>query len=243
MTPSLVQIVAQLAGMSAEELITLLQSWARVTPVILLVPAFGLRAVPAPMRVALGLALAVAVGPSVAPTTSTAPLGVQLAIEVVRGLPIALTAATALWLASMTGGLIDNLRGGQERVALPNVEPGSTPVGALLSMLVALAFLKSGAPARVVAAVSESAPPDRMLAIQVAATLARGVELAVAVAAPLLAVSVVIEVASALFARAASPAFVQPLLAPIRSFVVLGVVAVLLERVAGLLARHAAFFT
>lgn len=242
MTPSFVQIVAELAGLTALELIDLLRSWARVAPVVLLVPAFGLRAVPAPTRVALGLALAVAATPVALTTASSAPLAVQLTMEVLRGLPVALTAATALWVASMAGGLIDNLRGAQERVALPNVESGSTPVGALLSMLVALAFLKSGGPARVVAAVSESGPVDRALAAQIATTLARGVELAVAVAAPLLAVSIVIEVASALFARAASPAFVQPLLAPLRSFVVLAVIAVLLERIAELLVRQAALF-
>jgi hypothetical protein len=58
-----------------------------------------------------------------------------------------------------------------------------------------------------------------------------------------LAVSVVVEVASALFARAAAPAFVQPLLAPLRSFVVLGVIAILLDRVTEFLVLRAAAFS
>jgi type III secretory pathway component EscT len=242
-TPSFAQIIAELAGLSAGELIGLLRWWARVAPAVLLVPAFGLRAVPVPMRVALGLALAVAAGPSAETSAHQGLLAVQLAIEMLRGLPVAVTAATALWIATMAGGLVDNLRGAQEGVGLPNVEAGSTPVGALLSMLVALAFLQGGGPARVMAALSEPSAMDRALAAQVATTLAGGVELAVAVAAPLLAVSVVVEVASALFARAAAPAFVQPLLAPLRSFVVLAVLAVLLERIAEILVLGVAVFT
>jgi type III secretory pathway component EscT len=191
----------------------------------------------------LGLALAVASSPGVQPSTSSGPLAVQLAVEMLRGLPVAITAATTLWVATMTGGLVDNLRGARETVALPNVESGSTPVGALLSMLVALAFLKGGGPAHVVAALSEVGTLDRTMAVQVAGTLSNGVELAVAVAAPLLAVSVVVEVASALFARAAAPAFVQPLLAPLRSFVVLGVIAILLDRVTEFLVLRAAAFS
>jgi type III secretory pathway component EscT len=188
-------------------------------------------------RVALGLALAVSVSPTMAPPD---PRGLvpSLVRELVTGLPVAVTAATALWVATMAGGLIDNLRAARESVALPNVEGGSSPTGALLSMLVALVFLQSGGPARVVAAVATAAPPGRGIALEVAATLTAGISLAVAVAAPLVAVALVVEVASALVARAASPAFVQPMLAPLRAVVILGVLAVVLERIVELLARY-----
>jgi type III secretory pathway component EscT len=67
------------------------------------------------------------------------------------------------------------------------------------------------------------------------AILARGIEVAVAIAAPIVVVSVVVEVGSALVARAAAPAFVQPLLAPLRSVAILAVLAVVFERVVELL--------
>ena len=54
---------------------------------------------------------------------------------------------------------------------------------------------------------------------------------------PLLAASVVIEVAAALVARAASPAQVHALLAPLRALGVLAVTAIAFERIATVLAR------
>jgi hypothetical protein len=60
------------------------------------------------------------------------------------------------------------------------------------------------------------------------------------VAAPVLAASVVLDVASALIARAAAPAFVQQLLAPLRSLLLLGITALLLERMLVLLSGFAA---
>ena len=68
-------------------------------------------------------------------------------------------------------------------------------------------------------------------------TLLRGIALAVALGGPLLAAAVVIEVAAALIARAASPAQVHALLAPLRALGTLAVMAVVLERVATALAR------
>jgi type III secretory pathway component EscT len=68
------------------------------------------------------------------------------------------------------------------------------------------------------------------------ANLSGGVEVALAVATPLLVASMVVEVASSLVARAASPAFIQPLLAPLRSIVLLGVTALVLERMLELIA-------
>ncbi|HEY3236227.1 MAG TPA: flagellar biosynthetic protein FliR [Polyangiaceae bacterium] len=216
-------------------------SWARAAPTVTLVPAFGLRAVPAPTRVALGLALGLAVAPALRPALdlSLTPAA-MLALELVKGLPIAVGAALALWVALMAGGLIDNLRGAREAADLPHVEPGSTTTGALLAMLSAIAFLQSGGASRVAARVGDPG-------LQVTGTLARisisltgSVELAVAVAAPLVVVSLLVETGSALIARAASPAYLQPLLAPLRSLVILGAVALLLDRISELLLFYAA---
>jgi hypothetical protein len=62
------------------------------------------------------------------------------------------------------------------------------------------------------------------------------VQIAVAVAAPLLAASIVVEVAGALVARAASPAHLHALLAPARSLLLLSATALLLDRIAHVLA-------
>jgi type III secretory pathway component EscT len=73
--------------------------------------------------------------------------------------------------------------------------------------------------------------------IAAAQDLTSGIALAVALGGPLLAASVVIEVALALIARAASPAHVHALLAPLRALGILAVMAIVLERFAGALAH------
>ena len=136
----------------------------------------------------------------------------------------------------MAGGVIDDLRGARESSSLPNVESGATPLGALLSLLAAIMFLEGGGPTRVLSALGR---PDLGFSeplIGAIANLSGGVEVALAVATPLLVASMVVEVASSLVARAASPAFIQPLLAPLRSIVLLGVTALVLERMLELIA-------
>jgi len=228
----LTEAVFAALGVAFEQGQSWLLAWARVMPMIVLVPAFGLRAVPAPMRVALAFGLAVSVAPALQPANYHGPWAALLGLEFLRGLPAAITAATTLWVASMAGGLIDNLRAGQQTVLLPHVEPGSTPVGALLSMLVAIAFLQGGGAAHTVAALARSQTVSPTVWAAVANQLAAGVGLAVAVAAPVVGVAIVAEVASALIARAASPAFLQPTLAPLRTVAILGAAALLLDRMA-----------
>ena len=215
-------------------------AWARVTPALTLLPAFGLNALPAPTRAALGLALAVSIAPSLHPLQIGAPFGVALLLEAARGLPVAIAASGALWAAGMAGGLVDNLRGARETQALPVVDEGSSPLGALLSLLVALVFLESGGAARVVAALSTTPNVSHGVLWQVALGLTHSVELALAVAAPIVAVSIVLELANALVARAATPAHVVALLAPLRSILILVCFALLFERMATLLAHAAA---
>jgi hypothetical protein len=66
--------------------------------------------------------------------------------------------------------------------------------------------------------------------------LASGISVATAIAAPLLAASLVLEIAGALVARAASPAHLSVLLAPIRSLALLALTAILLDRIAAFIA-------
>lgn len=235
MPSDLVEALFAALGVAADQGRAWLLAWARVTPLVVIVPAFGLRAAPPPLRVALAFGLAIAVAPAVQPTAVAGPWFGALVVELFRGLPVALTAASALWVASMAGGLIDDLRGGQQAVLLPHVEPGSTPMGALLSMLAVLAFLEGGGATHAVAALTQSQAEFPDVWVQVANTLAAGMGLAVAVAAPVIAVAIVLEVASALIARAASPAFLQPTLAPLRTIGILGAAALLLDRMVAFL--------
>jgi flagellar biosynthetic protein FliR len=216
-------------------------AWARFAPALALVPAFGLRALPAPVRIALGLALALAIAPALEPIAAQdRPLALLLLIEFAKGVPVALSAATLLWVATMAGGAIDDLRGARESVLLPNVEEGSTALGAMFAMLTAIVFLESGGPARVAAALADPELTYASPLARAAQNLAASIELAIAIAAPVVAAAIVVELASALITRAASPAFIQPLLAPLRSLVLLAVAAIALDRMLELLALGAA---
>ncbi|HEU5076836.1 MAG TPA: flagellar biosynthetic protein FliR [Polyangiaceae bacterium] len=230
-TSDVSQFLTLLLGVDTLEMGRWALAWARLAPLVVIVPAFGLRAVPGPMRIALALGLAFAVAPALRPVLATGPWLVRLAAEFVRGLPVAITAALTLWIAQMVGGLIDNLRGSQDTSALPVVEPDSTPTGALLTLLVAIAFLQGGGAAHVADRVAR-AEDISMGALQtLVVTLSSGVGVAMAVATPVVVVTLVVEVTNALLARAASPAFLLPTLAPLRTLAVLGVTALVLDRI------------
>jgi type III secretory pathway component EscT len=140
----------------------------------------------------------------------------------------------------MAGGLTDNIRGARETQALPIVDEDTSPLGALLQLLVALLFLESGGAARVAAALSSNVTVSHGVLWQVALGLTHSIEIALAVAAPVVAVSIVVEVANALIARSATPAHISALLAPLRSIFILVAFALLFERMTTLLAELAA---
>lgn len=213
-------------------------AWARVAPTIALVPAFGLRALPTAARGILGIALAAAIAPALAPLVAANPTmpWVLLALEqIVLGLPVALAAAVPLWAATMAGGLVDSLRGAQEGSGLAVVEGRASSFGVLLSLVASVVFLSTGGPARVATALAQTALPGSPL-LAAANTLVAGIGLAVAIGGPLLAAAVILEIAFAFIARAASPAQVHALLAPLRALGLLAIAAVVLERIASLIA-------
>lgn len=214
-------------------------AWARVLPVLILVPAFGLSAVALPIRALLGATLAVSIAPGLSHVAADgAPLWVAFGREVLVGLPIALATSSLLWAAVMAGGLADHLRGGSESTELPVFEEALPPLSTLFGLLAAVAFLETGGAERLVLALSE--PSSRVTFAAAAEKLARAVSLAVAIAAPLLAGSVLIELAGALVARAAAPAYVAPLLAPLRSLALLFLCWLALDRLVELVAILAA---
>ena len=217
-------------------------AWARVTPTVVLVPAFGLRALPAPVRGVMGLAFAFAVFPALAPVASAAtaiPWPLAALEQILRGLPIAIAVAVPLWAATMAGGVVDALRGAQESVALATVEGRATPLGAPLALLASALFLAGGGPSRVVLALATRDLPAQPVLAGVH-DLVTGVVLAVVIAGPLLAAAVVLEIGAALVARAASPAQIHALLAPLRALGVLAVAALVLDRLAAVLAATVA---
>ncbi|HSY25206.1 MAG TPA: flagellar biosynthetic protein FliR [Polyangiaceae bacterium] len=252
--------VARAFAHEGVDLASLGLAWARATPAVTIVPAFGLRAIPGPGRAVLALGFAACIVPAVAlaqaapgaPALQGTPGGeswlVMALAEVLRGLPVALAAAIPLWAATMAGGVADALRGSQETASAPTVEGRASPLGVPLSLLASAIFLQTGGPARVAWALA-SLPPANPGAgsigalgatgpwLAVAHDLTAGISLAVALGAPLLAASVVIEVAGALIARAASPAQIHALLAPVRALGMLGVLAIVVDRLAHALAN------
>lgn len=231
----LIQEVARTLAESGVDLAGLGLAWAKAMPAVTLVPAFGLRALPVPARAVLALALAGTVFPALAPVArADVPWAIAAVEQVLAGLPIAVAAAVPLWAATMAGGLVDNLRGAQEGASVAVVEGKSTPMGVPLSLLASTIFLATGGPARIAASLSE--PMATHVLERIASDLAGGIALAVAIGGPLLAAAMVLEVAAALVARAASPAQIHALLAPLRALGVLAVMAVVLDRIAAVIA-------
>jgi type III secretory pathway component EscT len=210
--------------------------FARATPAVTLVPAFGLSAVPPQTRLTLGLALGLCIAPALSGEVGDGGLLLlALGREALIGLPVALLASLSIYVAAMAGGLVDDLRGARESVTLPALPEQLPPVAALFALLASVAFLETGGAARVAGALSAPLLATRFSWSNVAQAFAASTELAFAIAAPLAVASVLLETTSSLIARAATPAFVGPVLAPLKSVALLGVLALVFERVAELL--------
>ncbi len=234
--PSLLGAVGEALARSGVDLAGLALAWARALPTVTIVPAFGLRALPAAARGIVGLVLAVAIFPDLVPLAATGgPWTTLLLQEVLRGLPVALAAAVPLWAATMAGGVADALRGAQTTTSVPVVEAGATPLGVPFSLLASSLFLTAGGPSRVALALVR---PDEAHALGAALSdLTSGITIAVALSGPLLVASIVVEVAGALVARAASPAQIHLVLAPLRSISLLVIVGLSLGRMSVVLAQ------
>jgi flagellar biosynthesis protein FliR len=229
--PSIVALVEAAFRERGVDLARMAMAWARATPAVTIVPAFGLRALPTASRAVLALALAASIFPALPAVSSPSPGPVWLGLvrEVAAGVPVAIAAAVPLWAATMAGGVADALRGSSATTEAPTVEAGATPMGVLFSLLACSMFFATGGPARVAAAlILPTGEPHPVL--RATSDLTSGITIAVALAAPLLAASVVVEVAGALIARAASPAQLHLLLAPLRALVLLVVLALVFTR-------------
>jgi type III secretory pathway component EscT len=217
-----------------------LTAWARILPAALIVPAFGLPGLPAVVRALIGAVIALSVVPAVAPVdVSAGALPARLALEALAGLPAALTAAAALWAASMAGGLVDELRGHFATGDDGNGLTDSGPLGTLLGLLLAAVFLHGGGAARLARASSEQRGELVVMLERAARDLTDGLVLAVSVATPLLIVTIVLVVASAFIARAAYPTPVDAVVVPMRSVLLLVAVALVFEAMVEALAAAA----
>lgn len=232
MAPEL-ELSALFGAIFGADLQAFLLAWARAIPLVLLVPAFGLSAVAAPIRVGLGAALAATILPALPPHPSAQPFLLAFGRELLLGLPVALGVAVLSWTAIMAGAIADDLRGARETAALPVFEEPAPPIGALLGLFVALAFLETGGAARAALLLARAgqAPALREMVL----ALAGSIQVALSIAAPFVAGSLLVEVAGGLVARAAQPAYVLPLLSPLRSLSLLAIVWVTFDRVAELL--------
>jgi len=234
MSPSIISSVTNALAAGGVDLAALGVAWARAMPMVTLVPAFGLRALPPPARMLMALAFAGCIFPAMpVHETLSMPWALTLLVEVGRGLPLAVATAVPLWAATMTGGVVDTLRGSQATMSAPTVEGEATPLGIPMSLLACGMFLGTGGPARIVLALAMA--PSAHPLMDVAQSIADGVALSVGLAAPLVAASIIVEIATSLIARAASPAQVHLLLAPLRAIGILATLAIVLERMATML--------
>ena len=149
-----------------------------------IVPAFGLKALPATARGWMALTLAVAIAPGI--SMAEGAHAVRLLEELTRGVGIAVAAAVPLWAATMTGGVIDSLRASGDRVSAPVVEGRPTPLGVPLSILASAIFLSTGGASRVIAAVARPEIAANPV-VNAAHDLVAGIVLAVALGGPVLA--------------------------------------------------------
>ncbi|WP_394826261.1 EscT/YscT/HrcT family type III secretion system export apparatus protein [Pendulispora albinea] len=214
-------------------------AWARVLPTVLIVPAFGLRALPTPLRAILGAMLALCIFPAVvadAGAHAREPWPLLLLENFLHGLPVALAAAIPLWAATMAGNLVDTLRGARDAWNADTVEGKASHLGIAFALLASTLFLQSGGPSRIALALATTDFPAHPLLAAVR-DLSAGITLAVALGGPLLAASIVLEVAVALVARASFPAQIYAVFPPLRALGLLVVMALVFERIAFVLAR------
>lgn len=209
-------------------------AWARVLPTALAVPAFGLGFLPLALRAAMGFGLAVAVAPALSEAHFPAgvPWPMLVVGEAARGVPVAIVAATALWAASVAGGVTDAaLRAKVLGVAVPLGGDG-TPFAVLLGLAAAILFLDGGGAARIATRLGDPALETAGPLAAAVRDLASGIEIGASIGAPLLAVAVVIDIAVGLASREFGALRLEAIAAPLRALAVLVAGAVFFERMA-----------
>ncbi len=228
-----------LTGTSPVDLARLLQASLRALPSVLLIPAFGLAALPLLARAFFALTLAACVTPLLAaglPAPSDSGLASALG-DLAAGAAVAAGCASAIWIAAMTGNVLDAARGPSAPRSFASVGTEASPLGALLGLAGCLAFIYLGGPARLAAALASTANPTLSSLRSLVATFAHALDAAILLAAPLLILRLVAELVRGMTARVAGVASVELVLRPLEPLIHLLIVAALLERIANHLAR------
>jgi type III secretory pathway component EscT len=207
------------------------RAWARLIPSLVLIPLLGLQAFPIALRLAFALMLGASIAPSlVEPSVGRSPLSVELVSELARGVPAAISVAIGIWGAGMVGELLDASRGKPSRSLFDG--DSASPLAVLLSLAAAVAFFQLGGPARLAEALASARPLSEQDVRSVALSLARGIQFAVVLAAPPLALVPFLELLHGLVARASQPLGLGIVIGPLKTIVLLGVTALLLDRIA-----------
>jgi type III secretory pathway component EscT len=233
---SLTELVSA-ALVRADDLERLARGWARAAPLVALVPAFGLKALPAPARGTLGVVFGLAVMsqmPALSAVEKQTPWALVLGLEVLSGIPLAIATAVPLWAATSAGGLIGSLYAERDALDVQVVPFRTGPTGVLFSLLSSFLFLASGGAARCAAALGSTTLSGNVLATS-AARIAAGIALSVHMAAPILVSAVFLDTFGALLSRAATPAHIQTAVTPLKTLGLLAVLGVLFERISALM--------
>jgi len=138
---------------------------ARTIPIVWLVPAFGGRALPIPVRLAMALLLAAFSVPhsmsgvvaALSPTPGLAAWLLIVAREALIGAAVGLVVSFFFRAAEAAGVLIDVLRGSNfAEVLAPDGGTRSSPLGALYLLLATVIFLELGGLGRLAVALERS---------------------------------------------------------------------------------------
>jgi flagellar biosynthetic protein FliR len=217
---------------------------ARTVPVTWLVSPLGGARMPAPARVAFGLLLAALAAPALAGAAARAGLEhagagllvLVLARELIVGFGLGLVVSFVFRAAETAGRLVDVLRGASlAEVLVPTSEERASPAAALYGMLAALVFLELGGVPRLLAALLASydavplagslAPATlRAAAILVIVASARLLEVALALAAPVVVALWLTDLALGMVARVAPQVPVYFVGLPAKGLLAVGVV-------------------
>jgi type III secretion protein SpaR/YscT/HrcT len=156
---------------------------ARTLPIAWLVPAFGGPALPSPIRVGLGLGLAVLCLPRLAgqvPDTGAALWLLLLLREGAVGLTLGFVASLIFRAAEAAGRLTDVLRGANLAEVISPVSGGRTsPLGQLTALLAIVIFLELGGLGHLALALGRSYDAVPVAATATPAQLGKAVSLAI----------------------------------------------------------------
>ena len=191
---------------------------ARTVPMVWSIPALGGPSLPAQIRVAMGIGLAILCVPVLAgslPTGTAVLWGLLLAREVMVGLVMGFVIACLFRAAEAAGQLMDVLRGADLSEAIaPTAGRRSSPLGVLLLLLATVVFFEIGGLGHVASALVRSyeaiplGGPIRFaggtfaMASAAIAASAKLIESAVGLCAPTIVALLLVDAALAIIGRA-----------------------------------------